>query len=180
MVDVSTVLNPGDSFEIRYAMALQASPVASGRYQGGSVALITYGPGDPQATGWSKNLPGGNPQELIMYVLSVPTPLPPQGTPPSGGTSFDSVRILPGYPATATLAPNQTCSWAAQIFGGTSPFNYSWSSDVHGSLGADETEELDIGGMSFTLTLVVTDADNVSRSKQLAVPIAHNGSNACS
>jgi PKD repeat protein len=65
--DVSGVLSVGDAYEVRNAQNFYGSPVASGTYVGGTIALPTSGLSSVAPVGWST--PSATGPEFNAYVL---------------------------------------------------------------------------------------------------------------
>jgi hypothetical protein len=69
-VDVSDVLNEGDSYEVHHVYDLFGEPVASGTYDGSSISLPMSGKTPPRpAGGWADTPPTSGP-EFNAFVLT--------------------------------------------------------------------------------------------------------------
>jgi hypothetical protein len=68
-VDVSDVLNAGDSYEVHHVYDLFGEPVASGTYDGSSISLPMSGTTPPQPAGGWVDIPPTSGPEFNAFVL---------------------------------------------------------------------------------------------------------------
>jgi hypothetical protein len=107
-----------------------------------------------------------------------------------GITGSKSVKVQPDIffdsPVNNPVRAGEVCSWFAGVAAGTAPYTYSWSSSsnwVH-DYGYTDNEPWtwtghSTSGTSFTIYLTVTDANGVSASTSLLVPISATAPNPC-
>jgi hypothetical protein len=107
-----------------------------------------------------------------------------------GVTGSKSVKVQPDiyfdYPVNSSVRAGHVCSYFAGVASGASPYTYSWSSSsnwVHDTGYTDNEPWTWTGhstsGTSFTIYLTVTDANGVSASTSLLVPISSTAPNPC-
>lgn len=59
----------------------------------------------------------------------------------------------------AHVAPNQTCTYSANVSGGTSPYSYQWAQNFSPT-GTGSSENVNVGTSAIQLRVTVTDANS--------------------
>ena len=72
-VDVSSVLKPGDRYEVRNVQALFDAPVASGVYQGGTINVPMTGVTPPAPIGRVTRTPPKTGPAFDVFLLTTPS-----------------------------------------------------------------------------------------------------------
>ena len=107
-VDVSSILSPGDGFEVRNAADFFAAPVLSGTYSGGSISLPMNGLSVAPGVGFVAPDPTG-PEYNVFVLLPASGGGTPSPTPSSTATSTATATRTPtSLPPTATRTPTST------------------------------------------------------------------------
>jgi hypothetical protein len=126
-VDVSSVLSPGDAFEVRNAQDYFAAPVLTGTYTGNPLSLPMASLTTAVATGWSSSLTPTTGRQFNAFVLvgsaTGATTVPPQITQQPANQA-----VLSGQPATFTVSAT-----------GTPSLSYQWQRNNSNISGATST-----------------------------------------